>query len=81
MGEGLLEVVDPAEAGGEMREGDLTWGEVGEGEPPAGGRVLSWSCSRLAASCLSLASSFAAVLASLNLSTNCDKDGNRKGSE
>ena len=46
-GEGLFEVMEPVEAGGEMSEGDLTWGEVGEGEfPPtavAGGRVFSCS--------------------------------------
>lgn len=81
-GEGLFEVMEPVEAGGEMREGDLMWGEVGEGELPptaaAGGRVFSWSCSRLAASCLSLASSLAAALASLNFSTNCNNDWDRK---
>ena len=46
-GEGLFEVMEPVEAGGEMSEGDLMWGEVGEGELPptaaAGGRVFSWS--------------------------------------
>ena len=46
-GEGLFEVMEPVEAGGEMSEGDLMWGEVGEGEfPPtavAGGRVFSCS--------------------------------------
>ena len=74
-GEGLFEVMEPVDAGGEMSEGDLMWGEVGEGELPpiaaAGGRVFSWSRCRLAASCLSLASSLAADLASLNFSTNC----------
>lgn len=40
-GEGLLEVELEAETGGEMTMGDLTGGDVGEGEDPAGGCGLS----------------------------------------
>ena len=59
------------EAGGDMIEGDLMCGEVGEGDSPlAGGSVFSCSIIFFAAICLSLASSFAATLASLNFSTN-----------
>ena len=41
-GEGLLEVELEVDTGGEMTLGDLTGGEVGDGDP-AGSWGLSWS--------------------------------------
>ena len=73
-GEGLLEVELDVDAGGDTMDGDLTGGDVGEGEEPAGGCGFSCSWSLCVESCLSFMSSRAACFASVNMSINCSKE-------